>query len=194
MVNVLANHVFVRALEDRFTHGGRVVLTASDVHFGDLRHNLGMVPAPAWKHPDVLARPRAFSRPETTRAGRTAYATSKLAVIHLIHEYVRRLPADVDAVAFNSAFVPGTGLARNADALSRFAMRHVLPLLARTPLATSPDDAGTFLADVILGNTRAPTGSYIDRDRATRSSPESYDPTRERELWDALERLTSDPA
>lgn len=191
MVNVLSNHVFVRALEDRITTGGRIVITASDVHFGDLRHNLGIVPAPVWKSPDVLARPRAFAAPETTAAGRTAYATSKLAVIHLVHEYARRLPAGVDVVAFNPAFVPGTDLARNAGALSRFAMRHVLPLLTRTPFATRPDDAGRHLADVVLGTRRAPTGSYVDRGHVARSSTESYDPAREHELWEAVERLTT---
>lgn len=191
MVNVLAQHVFVRALEDRFTAGGRIVLTASDVHFGDLRHNLGIVPAPAWKSPDVLARTHAFGAPATATAGRTAYATSKLAVIHLVHEYARRLPAEVDVVAYNPAFVPGTGLARNAGPISRFAMRRVLPLLALTPFATRPEDAGRWLADLVLGNTRAPTGSYVDRDRVAPSSAESYDPAREHELWEAAERLTT---
>jgi hypothetical protein len=39
--------------------------------------------------------------------------------------------------------------------------------------------------------TRAPTGSYVDRNRVDRSSEESYDPRREGELWDAAERLTT---
>lgn len=63
--------------------------------------------------------------------------------------------------------------------------------MALTPFATSRDAAGRHLADVVLGSTGAPTGSYVDRGRVDRSSEESYDPGRERELWDALERLTA---
>lgn len=37
----------------------------------------------------------------------------------------------------------------------------------------------------------APTGAYIDRDRVAESSPESYDPQRERDIWEAVEALTA---
>ncbi|MFF5497614.1 SDR family NAD(P)-dependent oxidoreductase [Streptomyces aquilus] len=190
-VNVLANHLFVRLLQARFSTPGRIVITTSDTHFGDLKHSLGMVPGPAWKSPDVLARTGAFHKPDTAAGGRTAYSTSKLAVIYLVHEYARRLPTGIDAVAYNPGFVPGTGLARNAGPVSRFAMRRILPVLTLTPLATSRDAAGRHLADVVLGTTQAPTGSYVDRSRADRSSEESYDERREGELWEAAERFTA---
>ncbi|MFC6884522.1 MULTISPECIES: SDR family NAD(P)-dependent oxidoreductase [Actinomadura] len=190
-INVLANHLFVRLLQDRFAAPARIVITSSDTHFGDIRHNLGIVPGPVWRSPDVLARTGAFDRPGTAAGGRTAYSTSKLAAIYLVHEYARRLPTGIDAVAFNPGLVPGTGLARNAGALSRFAMRRVLPVLTLTPFATSRALAGGRLADVVLGTTAAPNGSYVDRDRVVPSSDESYDPRRERELWDAAERFTA---
>jgi NAD(P)-dependent dehydrogenase (short-subunit alcohol dehydrogenase family) len=190
-INVLANHLFVRLLQDRFTAPARIVITVSDTHFGDFRHNMGMVPGPVWQSPDVLARTGAFPRPHTTTAGRTAYSTSKLAAVYLVHEYARRLPAGVDAIAYNPGFVPGTGLTRNADPVSRFAVRRIMPVMTLTPLATSRSAAGRYLADVVLGTTKAPTGAYVDRGRVTRSSGESYDPQREGELWDAAERFTA---
>lgn len=192
-VNVLANHVFVRTLQDRFAVPARIVITVSDTHFGDFKHNMGMVPGPVWKSPDVLARTGAFPKPHTTAAGRTAYSTSKLAAIYLVHEYARRLPAGIDAIAYNPGFVPGTGLARNADPVSRFAMRRIMPMMTLTPFATSRNAAGRYLADVVLGTTAAPTGSYVDRARTARSSDESYDPRRESELWEAAERTTARP-
>jgi NAD(P)-dependent dehydrogenase (short-subunit alcohol dehydrogenase family) len=190
-VNVLANHLFVRLLQDHFTAPARIVITASDTHFGDFRHNLGLVPGPAWHSPAVLARTGAFPQPDTAAAGRTAYSTSKLATIYLVHEYARRLPAGIDVVAYNPGFVPGTGLARNAGPLARFAVRRILPAMTITPFATGRTTAGRHLADVVLGTTKAPTGSYVDRDRVARSSAESYDPRRERELWEAAESLLS---
>jgi NAD(P)-dependent dehydrogenase (short-subunit alcohol dehydrogenase family) len=190
-VNVLANHVFVRMLTDRFTAPARIVITVSDTHFGDFKHNMGMVPGPAWRSPDVLARTGAFPGPDTTAGGRTAYSTSKLAAIYLVHEYARRLPTGIDAVAYNPGFVPGTDLARNAGPISRFAMRRILPVMTLTPFATSRSAAGRYLADVVLGMTEAPTGSYVDRGHTARSSEESYDPQRERQLWEAAERFTA---
>ncbi|MEU0538467.1 SDR family NAD(P)-dependent oxidoreductase [Nocardia sp. NPDC005978] len=189
-VNVLANHLLIRLLEPRLRAPGRIVITVSDTHFGDFKHNLGMVPGPVWQTPARLARVGAHPRPETTAAGRIAYSTSKLAAIHLVHEYARRLPAGVDVLAFNPGFVPGTDLARDADPFSRFAMRRVLPALTLTPLANSPKTAGRHLADVVLGKVEAATGSYIDRDRVARSSDESYNREREAELWVAVDQFT----
>jgi NAD(P)-dependent dehydrogenase (short-subunit alcohol dehydrogenase family) len=190
-INVLANHLLVRLLEDRFATPARIVITVSDTHFGDFKHNMGMVPGPVWQSPDLIARTGAFPRPGTTVGGRIAYSTSKLASIYLVHEYARRLPAGVDAVAYNPGFVPGTDLARNAGPVSRFAMRRILPMMTLTPFATSRGAAGRYLTDVVIGTTKAPTGSYVDRSRVARSSEESYDPQRERELWDAVERFTA---
>ncbi|MFI5609037.1 SDR family NAD(P)-dependent oxidoreductase [Amycolatopsis sp. NPDC051903] len=190
-VNVLANHLFIRLLQDRFAAPARIVITSSDTHMGDFRHNLGLVPGPVWRSPEILARPGAFARPGTAVAGRTAYSTSKLATIYLVHEYARRLPPGIDAVAYNPGFVPGTGLARNAGAAARFAMRRILPILTLTPFATDVSAAGRSLANAALGTTEAPTGSYVDRDQVGRSSAESYDERREAELWDVVERLTT---
>ena len=190
-VNVLANHILIRALEKHFAPDSRITITVSDTHFGDFKHNMGMVPGPVWQAPEKLAKPSAFDKPATTAAGRTAYSTSKLAAIYLVHEYARRLPAGIDAVSYNPGFVPGTGLARNADPVSRFMMGRVMPLMAFTSMATSQKDAGRYLADVVLGKTKAPNGSYVDRAKVDRSSDESYDRAREGDLWDAVEKLTA---
>lgn len=190
-VNVLANHLLARKLHAHLLAQARIVVTVSDTHFGNFRHNLGMVPGPRWQPADVLACIGAFANPRSTTAGRTAYSTSKLAAIYLIHEYARRFPEGPTIIGYNPGFVPGTDLARDADTVSRFAMRWIMPLLTLTPLATSPRQAGRFLTDAVLGETTTPSGAYIDRNKVARSSPESYDPERERETWDAIEALTS---
>ncbi|MEW2487014.1 hypothetical protein [Streptomyces sp. NPDC048411] len=81
---------------------------------------------PAWRSPDILARTGAFLEPDTTADGRTAYPTSKSAAIYLAHEYARRLPAGINAAAYNPGHA-GTGLARNAAPL---------------PVHDAPDPAG----------------------------------------------------
>jgi NAD(P)-dependent dehydrogenase (short-subunit alcohol dehydrogenase family) len=183
-VNVLANHLFVRLLWNRFTAPGRIVLVGSDTHFGDLRHNLGMVPAPRWEPIADLARPRPEAR--TAADGRTAYSTSKLAVVYLAHALARRLPDGVDVYTFNPGYVPGTGLVRDAGPVVRFLSRTLLRTLTATPLALSPARAGALLADAAIGPRPGESGAYVDRWAVAGSSPESYDHDREEELWRAL--------
>lgn len=190
-VNVVANHVLVRSLADRFQRGSRITITVSDTHFGDFAHNMGMVPAPVWNSPEALATVGTFKRPATTAAGRAAYSTSKLAAIYWVHEAARQMADRVDVVSFNPGFVPGTGLARHADPASRFMMRWVMPVLTLTSKATSPSAAGRDLAGVVLGATPAPSGAYVDRTTVVPSSDESYDPVREAELWDVLQGITA---
>ncbi|GAB2510101.1 protochlorophyllide reductase [Microbacterium petrolearium] len=188
-VNVLANHALLRVLRSRFSAPARIVITTSDTHFGDFRHTGGLVPPPRWQAPEALARTGAFPDADGSRGGRMAYSTSKLGTVYLVHEYARRLTAGVDIVAFNPGLVPGTGLTRNADPVSRLLMGAVFPVLNLTPLTNSPAVAGRQLADVALGRVAAPSGSYVNRDRVERSSDESYDAQRERELWEACDRL-----
>ncbi len=191
-VNVLANHVLLTHLRSHVSSTARIVVTVSDTHFGDFRHNLGMVPGPKWQPVERLARIGAFPDPGSVSAGRTAYSTSKLAAIYLVHEYARRFPSGPSILAYNPGFVPGTGLARDADVLSRFAMRWIMPLLTLTPLGTTPTRAGRLLAEAALGTLAAPNGAYIDRDRVAQSSPESYDAARERHTWAAVEAIAAD--
>ncbi|GGJ67728.1 hypothetical protein GCM10010121_093040 [Streptomyces brasiliensis] len=180
-VNVLANHVLIRRLQDRFEAASRIVITVSDAHFGDFRHNKGMMPGPSWKDSALLARISAFPKAETVTAGGIANSTSKLAAIYLIHEYARRLPSGVDIVGYNPGFVPGTGLTRGAGAAVRLAMRTIMPLMTLTSLASTQQEAGRHFADVVLGLTPAPSGSYVDRTREARSS------------WMSSARSTSSP-
>ena len=90
-VNVVANVALLAPLLPRLTAPGRIVITASDVHFGDFKHTGGLVPAPRWDEPQQLAQPGSGPDAEKASAGRRAYATSKLADIYLVHALARRL-------------------------------------------------------------------------------------------------------
>ena len=147
------------------------------------------MPAPRWSAPEILARPGAFANPTTVAAGRTAYSTSKLAAIHLVHEWSRHLPEGVDIVSYNPSLVGGTGLARAAGPVDRFINRWIIPALAVTPVVDTVPAAGRKLANTVLRTTSAPTGSYIDRTRVISSSDESYDPRREEALWNFLDEI-----
>lgn len=188
-VNVLSTHLLLRRLHPHLQAPARIVVTVSDAHFGDIRHTAGTLPPPRWTTPEILFKPGSFDRPGSVRAGRRAYATSKLGGIHLVHEWARRLPVGIDIVSYNPSLVTGTGLARDAGGAFPFLMKWVVPILEATPVVDTAPVAGRKLADVILGVTTAPTGSYIHRTRVTASSAESYDTDRERVLWDWMEQV-----
>jgi NAD(P)-dependent dehydrogenase (short-subunit alcohol dehydrogenase family) len=190
-VNVLANHVLIAGLRDRFVAPARLVITTSDTHFGDFKHNLGMVPAPQWREPRLLATPGEGPEAESTDAGRTAYSTSKLAVVHQVHAWARRLPAGVEIVSFNPGLVPGTGLVRDAGPVTRFAFRRIMPAMTVTPWARRASVSAADLAALALGQTAAQTGDYVNGRHPERSSEESYDAIREAALMIELERLAA---
>lgn len=188
-VNVVANHVLIEGLRESLRPGARIVVTASDTHFGDFAHNMRLVPGPVWRDPDALARPSAGPAASTWAAGQTAYSTSKLAVIYWVHALARRLPEGTELFSFNPGLVPGTGLARDFPAIGRFAFRWIMPLMVLTRFASTVATAGDNLAAAVLDSVAADSGAYINRRRPERSSAESYDPDREETLWRTLERL-----
>jgi hypothetical protein len=165
------------------------VITTSDTHFGDRRHNLALVPAPRWDEPMRLATPGSANQAGTAAAGRTAYSTSKLGVIYLVNALARRLPAGVEVFSFNPGLVPGTGLARDVGPMIRFANRAILPALTITPWARRAAVSGADLATAATAPAPGPSGSYINGAKLEPSSRESYDPEREEELWKELERI-----
>lgn len=187
-VNVMSTHQLLRQLHPHIQAPARIVVTVSDAHFGDLRHTGGTMPAPRWAIPEI-SRPGASASAGRVRAGRRAYVTSKLGGIHLVHEWARRLPEGVDIVAYNPSLVVGTGLARETGGAFPFLMSRIVPLLTVTGLVDTPVPAGRKLADTVLGVTPAASGAYIHRTKAAPSSTESYDPDRERALWNWLEHL-----
>lgn len=190
-VNVLANYVLIDAMQGHFTAPARIVITTSDTHFGDFIHNMGMVPAPVWRNPRELTQPGTANKPASAVAGRTAYSTSKLAVIYLAHALARRLPEGIDIFTFNPGLVPGTGLVRDSGPVARFAFRRIMPLMTATPWARTLTASGSDLANAAIGPIDAPSGSYLNGAEVEQSSPESYNADREEALWAVLTRLSS---
>ncbi len=187
-VNHLAHFLLVELLRPRLAPPARIVLVSSGTHFGTLRQSLGY--RPRWRAPDELARPAADPRPG--ESGRIAYATSKLAAVHHVHELARRLPPGITANAFDPGLMPGTGLARDFPAPLQAAWHRLLPrLVPLLPFATTPQASGEALAALAADPAwEGVSGAYVQRRRAIRSSPESYDAAREAELWARSEVLT----
>ena len=183
-VNVLAYHLLLDLLLPRFTTPARIVIVGSDVH--DSAHNsMGLIPPPRWDDPRELARPGE----DTAKAGRRAYATSKLGVVYLVHALQRRLPPGIDIYSYNPGLVPDTELSRDAGRLGRAAFRLIGKALVKLPVAATSAEAGRLLAETMTGPRPGESGAYISRGEVIPSSAESYDERREEELWTAANEL-----
>jgi NAD(P)-dependent dehydrogenase (short-subunit alcohol dehydrogenase family) len=189
-VNVLANYLMLRLLLDQFAAPSRLILTGSGSHFADFRHTLGVVPPIKWSDTRTIATPGSGPAASSAREGQRAYATSKLAVIYLVHALARRLPTGIDVYTYNPGAVPNTGLDRNASPAIRFIAGVLVNALRVTPFASDAETAGRLLATVAAGPRPGDSGSYIDQGKIIPSSPASYDKGREEELWTTAAHLT----
>ncbi len=189
-VNVLGHYLLLRQLMSQLVPPARVVLVTSSTHWGNFRHNFGVLPAPHWSGLDAMAYPTTGGPADHhVRSGYHAYTVSKLALIYLTHQFARLAPAGVDVYSFHPGMVPGTGIARHASTPIRWLWRTVVPLLRFLPAVNSATSAGEKLAKVITGPTPADSGGYLNLGKPERSSPESYSPEREQELWRGLDEL-----
>ena len=195
--NHLGHFPLVNLLRPRLTPPARVVVVSSGTHDPALKTG---VPAPAWNDPMALAKgelgPLA-AKDAPTKRGQRSYSTSKLANVFFSYELARRLPAGVTVNAFDPDLMPGTGLVREGSAPLRFlwhlVLPRILPLLRRfiSPDIHTPAESGAALARLVSDPALEGTnGKHFEGRREVRSSTESYDGVRAKELWQASAVLT----
>lgn len=188
--NHLGHHLLVTSLLDELPDGGRVVLVSSGTHWPEKSRGF---PAPRWTTPRDLADAR-DADPSPT-AGRSRYATSKLANLYFVYELARRLDGrPITVNAYDPGLMPDTSLSRNYPPFARVAYRAAAPLIAALlPGARSSRSAATHLAHLVSdARFERTTGAYLEASKIAQSSPDSYDVAKAHELWVESERLISE--
>jgi NAD(P)-dependent dehydrogenase (short-subunit alcohol dehydrogenase family) len=184
-VNHLGHFALVTGVLGQLARPARIIVVSSDTH--DPSRAAGM-PAPRYESAEALAHPPAN---DSAVDGRRRYTTSKLCNVLFTYELNRRLQGeDVTVNAFNPGLMPGSGLARDYGGLQRFAWRFVLPALRVLPQVNSTATSGTRLAALAADERYAAiSGVYFDGLKQIRSSEDSYDEAKARDLWETSERL-----
>jgi NAD(P)-dependent dehydrogenase (short-subunit alcohol dehydrogenase family) len=195
-VNHLAHFLLVRRLLPQLATPGRIVMLGSGTH--DPAQKTGIAP-PRYRGGRGLAEPDAdtLAAEGPLRTGHRAYSTSKLCNIMFAYALAERLRSEgstTTANAYDPGLVPGTGLARQYGAAARFLFTRVAPALVPVmkPFfhAQSLDEAGRNLARMVTEPSLATvSGSYVAGTKPIRSSEESYDAAKQRDLWDESEKL-----
>lgn len=193
-VNHLGHLYLTELLLPRCAGRARVVFVSSGTH--DPAQRTGM-PAPELRSAAALARPDAADFRDPGLAGRRAYTTSKLCNVLTAYELSRRLAAsgrDVLVNAFDPGLMPGSGLARDYGALSRFGWRFLLPALRLfvanvNSVASSGEALARRVTDPRLDGV---SGRYFVGEKEERSSAESYDEAKAATLYrESMDLLAS---
>lgn len=192
-VNHLGHFALVTGMLGQLARPARIVVVSSDTH--DPARRTGM-PAPRYESAERLAHPvlgagTADGHAADTADGRRRYTTSKLCNVLFTYELDRRLSGDeVTVTAFNPGLMPGSGLARDYRGLQRFAWRFIMPALRVLPQVNSMATSGRRLAALAAAERYAGiSGVYFDGLREARSSEDSYDEAKARDLWETSARL-----
>jgi NAD(P)-dependent dehydrogenase (short-subunit alcohol dehydrogenase family) len=184
-VNHLGHFALVQGMLGALTPPARIVVVSSDTH--DPSKAIGM-PAPRYTSAEELAHPQGEFN------GRRRYTTSKLCNVLFTYELARRLPDGITVNAFNPGLMPGSGLARDYGRLQQLAWRFVMPALRVLPQVRTTHQSGGDLAALAAGpEYEGIGGCYYDGRKAIRSSADSYDAAKARDLWQTSERLAASP-
>lgn len=166
----------------------RVVVTSSGTH--DPAQNTGL-PDAVYHSAEELAHPPASA---VSIPGRQRYSTTKLANVlwtyALNSRLVRRVPERAITVnAFDPGLMPGTGLARVAVWYERilwfYVLPHIMPLLRVViPNVHTAEESGQALARLAVGkDVEGVSGRYFEGLREIKSSKDSYDESKQEDLW-----------
>ncbi|KAI0535289.1 dehydrogenase/reductase [Xylaria digitata] len=167
----------------------RVVITSSGTHDPAMKSGL---PDAIYTTAEELAHlPPAIAN----GPGRRHYANAKLANIlwtYALHKRLGQKIPDRGIVvnAFDPGLMPGTGLAREYNALMRFAWDKVMPKI--TPVLKAvytdnihkPSESAAFLARLAVSvETAGISGKYFEGKKEVSSSKDSYDEKKIDDLW-----------
>jgi len=187
-VNHLGHFLLANRLLDCLADTARIVFVSSGTHDPATKSGL---PGPELTDARALAYPAEVGRDDAALVGRRRYTTSKLANLYTTYELARRLQGRgsgrVTANAFDPGMMPGTSLARDYGPLARFVWKYFLPALTLfKPGVNRVEDSGKDLARLVLAEELAgTTGKYFVGRDIVRSSEESYDEAKARDLWEA---------
>ncbi|MFG1934771.1 SDR family NAD(P)-dependent oxidoreductase [Mycobacterium sp. NPDC048908] len=186
-VNHLGHFALVQGLLGQLVPPARIVVVSSGTHDPDKRTGM---PDPCYTSAASLADPDA-----SLTHGRQRYTTSKLCNVLFAYELDRRLGDGVTVNAFDPGLMPGSGLARDYPPLQRFAWRYLLPALRVLPGVRSTRASGRYLSALVTdARYDGVSGQYFAGRRPIKSSAESYDRAKARDLWETSQALLAHAA
>ncbi|MEL6272352.1 MAG: SDR family NAD(P)-dependent oxidoreductase, partial [Chloroflexota bacterium] len=188
-VNHLGHFLLVNLLLEHLQQPGRVVMVSSGTHIPS--HKLARatgVTVPKYVNASALAHPEQASPQAKITNPAQAYSTSKLCNLLFAYELSRRLHeqnVDINTYALDPGLMPDTSFAREFPAPVRSMFQSVFiglePLIAGVRRGgESGKHLARLVTDPVLDDV---TAAYFDGLEQVRSSADSYDEAKARDLW-----------
>ncbi|KAI0552248.1 dehydrogenase/reductase [Xylaria curta] len=188
-ISHVGHSLFFHLLCSHLAPKARIVLTSSGTHDPAMKSGL---PDAIYTTAEELAHPPPAI---ANGPGRRHYANSKLANImwtYALHKRLNQKVPDrgITVNAFDPGLMPGTGLAREANALGRCVWEKVLPKV--TPVLKvlytdnihKPEESAASLVRLACSNeTAGISGKYFEGRKEISSSKDSYDEKKIDDLW-----------
>ncbi len=198
-VNVVAQHLLLRGLEPMLAPGAHTVVMGSSTHRG-AKASFNLVPDPRWREPAAMATAVAAAsgdRPKSAderHDGGVAYATSKLALVTLAHEWARRLATSGRRLnTYDPGLVPGTGLGKDLPPYMYWVWKHVMPAMSVLPGATTPGTTARHAVELAMGDAfPSLNDGHIEIGRLTSAEQATFSDDRRAALWAWLEAAVTD--
>jgi NAD(P)-dependent dehydrogenase (short-subunit alcohol dehydrogenase family) len=188
-VNHIGHALLFGLLMPHLVENARVVITSSGTH--DPAQKTGL-PDAKYISAEELAHPS----PESVKQndGRQRYASSKLVNVLWMYALHRRLQGLKENkwtfLAMDPGLMPGTGLARDYNVVLRFfwlrVMPNILPLMRMliSPNIHSPQESAEALARLASDpDMEGISGKYFEGMSDIKSSEDSYNETKQEDLW-----------
>ncbi|MGK2866441.1 MAG: SDR family NAD(P)-dependent oxidoreductase [Mycobacterium sp.] len=187
-VNHLGHFALIEGLREQLVEPARIIMVASGTH--DPK-KFTLMPHPRYTSAEALAHPQ----PGEAVDGRRRYTTSKLCNVLYTYELDRRLghgERGITVTAFDPGLMPASGLSRDYAPVQKVVWRMMSPLLRLLPNVNSVATSGARLAALAIDpRFDGVTGEYFEGATAIRSSTDSYDTDKARDLWDTSAYLLS---
>lgn len=190
-VNVISQHLLLRGLEPFLAPAAHTIVMGSSTHRGK-RASFNLVPDPEWRVPFELARAEASVADArvSREQGGVAYASSKLALVTLSHDWATRLASAGKRLnVYDPGLVPGTGLGKDLPPYMYWVWRNMMPLMRVLPGASSPANSGSRAVQLAMGDTYPKLNDgYVEIDRLTEAEQVTFAADRREQLWAWLEQ------
>ncbi|MFM9984274.1 MAG: SDR family NAD(P)-dependent oxidoreductase [Flavobacteriales bacterium] len=167
----------------------RIVMVSSELHNPK---NKSPFAKAAFKPVNELAYPVVDANSTLQKQEQSFYATSKLCVLLFAYELDRRLkkegrPIKTLVNVINPGLMLTTNLGRKHTPGENF-YRNILDLVFKI-IGLSDNPKLSAKAVVQLIDSVKTSGQYYDKDKAIRSSTDSYDNQKAQELWEGSEKI-----
>lgn len=182
-VNHIGHFYLVHLLLQKFSIA-RIVVISSALH--DPINKAPMAKAVYRKVAD-MAYPTVDSTRTLSQQTQEFYSTSKLCNVLFTYELAQKMEGKTIVNAYNPGLMPTTNFGKTGKLSSLIFSKILFAIGSLFGIATTPNRSAKYVIRLLTEETES--GSYFDKDKSVGSSKDSYDESKEKELWEGSELL-----